>query len=672
MAGFAAAVTLDTLGAAATTPDAIVQYQTASLLVRALVSACWLIFGAIFARGNTREILRRWRWLLGVGLLFLAALTASLLPGLVEKVTFSEEKGWSVGYGTGGHFLNISLLMMNVVVLTSLEATFRASVGTTRWRIKFVVLGLAVIFGTRIYTRTQALLFSGHSLNLITAESGALLIGSTLLAIAFSRGAFRPLDVYPLRTHIGQSVTVVLVGGYLFFVGVLAQIIALVGDATNFQAQAFLVLVGLALVAVLLVSDRFRQRLKLQFSRYFGRPMYDFRNVWTQFSRQLTNQTDVSSVCRTASRLISETFSVLSVRIWLIDELRQRVVLGASTAPSADEALASADPSLPACLSSVLEKFDQPFNLEPIDEKWATTLRECSISQFPHGGDRFAIPLAGNNRPIGIVVLADRVDGVPYSPEELDLLRCVGAQVSATLLNLRITYELMQAKELEAFQTMSAFFVHDLKNAVSTLNLMLQNLPVHFANPEFRDDALRGIGKTVDRVNHLIARLSALRQRLELRPVESDINELVLKALNDLNGLPGIELTRELGAVRKIFADSEHLRSVLSNLLLNARDAVGPGGKIHVETAQQIGGVSVLVSDTGCGMTREFLETSLFRPFTSTKNKGLGIGMFQCKMIVEAHRGSIRVDSEPGKGTTFRIFLPAAAATHKDKDSGPT
>jgi signal transduction histidine kinase len=97
---------------------------------------------------------------------------------------------------------------------------------------------------------------------------------------------------------------------------------------------------------------------------------------------------------------------------------------------------------------------------------------------------------------------------------------------------------------------------------------------------------------------------------------------------------------------------------VVTNLLLNARDAVGQGGQIRVETSQRDGWAVLLVADNGCGMSSAFLRDSLFRPFQTTKKKGLGIGMFQSKMIVEAHRGNIQVESEPGRGTTFRIMLP--------------
>ena len=306
-----------------------------------------------------------------------------------------------------------------------------------------------------------------------------------------------------------------------------------------------------------------------------------------------------------------------------------------------------------------LQPTDHPFNLESAKGELAERLKQANTVQFRHGGERLAVPLTSNGRQLGVIVVADRVNGEPYTPEEADLLRCVAAQVSATLHALRVGGELLQAKELEAFQTMSAFFVHDLKNTVSTLNLMLQNLPVHFDNPEFRKDALRGIGNTVSRVNHLIARLSALRNKVELRPVETILSELVERTIGQLDGLPGVEITRDFQPANPVLVDPEHFGSVLSNLLLNARDAAGENKEVRVQITGVADRVVVSVTDYGCGMTSEFVAKSLFRPFNSTKNKGLGIGMFQCKVLLEAHHGTIEIDSAPGVGTTARVSLPA-------------
>jgi putative PEP-CTERM system histidine kinase len=226
-----------------------------------------------------------------------------------------------------------------------------------------------------------------------------------------------------------------------------------------------------------------------------------------------------------------------------------------------------------------------------------------------------------------------------------------------------LSQKLSQARQLEAFQAMSAFFVHDLKNTASTLSLMLQNLPVHFNDPKFREDALRGISTTVSHINELISRLAVLRQETAVRPVESDLNELVSKALNCFAQTPGVELVKELRPVPRVRVDPTQIENVVTNLVLNAQDAVGAAGKIRVETSQLNGWAVLAVVDNGCGMSPEFVQRSLFRPFQTTKKKGIGIGMFQCKMIVGTHQGRIEVDSELGKGTSFRVLLPIAGGS---------
>ena len=276
---------------------------------------------------------------------------------------------------------------------------------------------------------------------------------------------------------------------------------------------------------------------------------------------------------------------------------------------------------------------------------------------------RWRIPLAAVGLvpvsvSLGFVVLADRINGAIYTVEELELLKCIGDQITSVLLNLRLAGELAQARELEAFRTMSAFFVHDLKNAAASLNLMLKNLPVHFEDPVFREDALRGVGNTARRIDDMIARLSALRQRTDSVRVDTDLNQLVSEALDTVNEMPNVELTREFQPLPRILADREQIQSVVTNLVLNARDALGPGGRIQVRTEHREGCAVLSVKDNGCGMSQAFVNESLFRPFQSTKKKGLGIGLFQSRAIVQAHGGGMHVETEVGRGTTFLASFP--------------
>jgi putative PEP-CTERM system histidine kinase len=512
---------------------------------------------------------------------------------------------------------------------------------------------LGIIFGARIYSATQTLLFSKGILVLSNVDSAALLVGCSLIVVAFLRNGFGEIDVYPSRAALHTSLTFVLAGAYLFVVGVLAQVVARTGKADAFQLQALMVLLAFAALAVALLSNRLRQKIGSLVSRHFKRPQYDFRQIWTRVTHSMSSAFSQPAMCAAAAKLVSETFNVLSVSIWLLDE--ERLVLGACTSRSANEAsTVLQDPQQNFASIRMLKK---PFDLEKAKGAHVEALKQISFNQFRTGGNRICVPLCAGSRCLGIAILADRVGGTPYTLEEFDLLKCIGDQVAVGLLNLQLTDEITCGKELEAFQAMSAFFVHDLKNAASTLSLTLKNLPLHFDDPAFRHDLLRGIGETADRINQLISRLTALR-RLELNLVEVDLNSLIDDAVKGLNGTANVKVVRDLRLQPKVTLDRDQFGSVINNLLLNARDAVGSEGEVRIQTARDDEWAVISVADNGCGMTPEFVRSALFRPFQTTKKKGLGIGMFQSKMIVEAHHGRILVKSEPRVGTTFRIMLP--------------
>ena len=634
-------------------------WQEWALILKAFLVAIWLGFAVTYSRGDAGESFRRWRILIAIACLLPVAALVGFRGDLIQVLVRPNSTGLWISFSSPGKIVNVAILVGTVLVLMNLERTFRSAVGTMQWRIKFLLLGLAVIFGARIYTRSQALVFSGHYNSLTEVEAIGLLVGCALLGVGYFRSGFREVDVYPSRAVLHTSITVLLVGGYLFVIGVLAQIVARYGGATSFQLQAFLVLVAIALLAVLLLSEKIRQRIKRFVSRHFRRPQYDFRIIWTRFTRSTSSAIDDATLCAASAKLISDTFNVLSVGVWLFDEEKCKLKLEASTShprnAMSDDAIESPaiDPSL--------TRMRRAFDLEKVKDDWGETLRQISKTQFSEGGNRVGVPLLAGDHYLGLIILADRVNGVPYTVEELELLECIGDQVASSLLNLRLAEEIMLGKELEAFQTISAFFVHDLKNAASTLKLTLQNLPVHFDDPEFRQDTLRSIGATTNRINQIIERLGTLGSKLELRPSAVDLKLLVEQAIEHVNGVPGIEFAKEFEPLPKFMADSEQLRSVVTNLLLNARDAVGESGRIEVKIGAQDGWAALSVSDDGCGMTPSFLRDSLFRPFKTTKKKGLGIGMFQSKIIIEAHHGRIRVKSDLGKGTTFQVLLPLSS-----------
>jgi putative PEP-CTERM system histidine kinase len=643
-----------------TEPGDAINWLSLAFAAKAFVPVIWLGFSLTYSRGHYREFLDRWRIPLAIFGLLPIALLLGFREQLFQVVSpETAEETWQLQFGPLARLLSAVLVIALVLILMNLEQTFRSAVGTMRWRIKFVVLALTVIFGARLYVRIQAILFSAPDAALWGVESGALLIGCVFLAVAYARTGLAEIDVYPSLAVVRSSLTILIVGGYLFVVGVLAQLVTRFGGAEYFQAEALVVLVGLAGLAVLLLSDRARQRIQAFAVRHFSKAQHDSVRIWTLFSRRLASVNDQDGVCEVSARLISETFDVLSVTIWLVDEDKGRLVVGASTGRQSRESAGNgaADTASSAVIAG-LRPVSSPLDLEDANEPWAEEFRRLNPTTFTTGGKRLCVSLRAGEQCVGALVLGDRVNSAVYTVEELELAQCIGDHITSVLTTLRLAREVARARELEAFRTMSAFFVHDLKNAAASLKLMLENLPAHFDDPAFRQDALRGIENTARRIDEMIARLSALRQRPDFTPVEADLNQLVTEAIDRTHGMLDVELTRELQPLPVIVADRAQIENVVTNLLLNARDAVGSGGRIHVRTEHHDGRVVLSVADNGCGMSEAFVRESLFRPFQSTKKRGLGIGLFQSRAIVHAHGGGMDVESEPGKGTTFLVSLP--------------
>ena len=665
MAVLAVESVLMALARRATVAEEVVGWQTWRMLAIAMVPGVWLHFSRNYARSQEGKS-TVWGRAQTVGAFALPLLIFGLFRN--ELVDSAMETAWGTQWvirlGTAGNLLFFVVLVGSVGVVVNLERTFRASVGTMRWRIKYVILGVGLIFAARIYTSSQVLLYRGIDSSLESVGSGALIVAALLIARSFFRAGHFEMEVYPSPAVLRNSLTVLVAGAYLLIVGVLAKIVTYIGGDSSFAAKAFLVLVALVVLARLLQSDRARLHLRRFVSRNFQRSSYDYRAVWKTFMAGTASRVDASDLSREVVKLTAETCQALSVTIWLMDERKEALRPAASTAKSEQS---SADPGFVNIqnqpVAQHFERHPDPIDVDVCKDDWARTVRELHPNQFANGGNRVCVPLIGRGKLLGILVVGDRVGGVPYSVDDLDMLKCIGDHAAAGLLTVQLSKKLLEAKELEAFQAMAAFFVHDLKNSASTLNLMLKNLPVHFDDPEFRADALRGIAKTVTHINRLIGRLGQLRGELKIEAVESDLNELVDGVLAGLERSSGLNLSKELHPVPKVALDCDQMQKVITNLVLNAAEAVGPDGRVQVATHEEGEWAVLSVTDNGCGMSAEFMAHSLFRPFQTTKKNGLGIGMFQSKMIVEAHGGKITVESEAGKGTTFRLFL-RAASTH--------
>ncbi len=635
-------------------------WQRLAVLPLSLIPVSWFVFSLTFARGDQKEPVKKWL----PAILFLATLPLTLAlwhrQSWIADEVWTEQAGhWVFLIGPAGKAVHAMIVLSAVLIITNFEWTFRSAVGTARWKIKYAALGVLLLFGVRIYSSSEVILFSSDNVQLIVLNSVALVLACLLFGVWAYRSRMADADLYPSTAALHKSLTAILAGAYLLVVGISAKLAAALGGDDSFPLKALLILVALVGLGMLCLSDRVGQATRNFVTRHFKRPSHDYRAVWTNYTQRTTAVLDREGFARAAVKVISDTFEALSVTLWLVHPTRNKLVVAASTA--LDVATAGQGELPDELRTELLRLFSagpQPVDIDCSDEPWCQLLRGSNPAFFPKGGHRYCLPLLSRGEVLGLIVLGDRVRGRLFSAEDLELFKCLGDQISAGICNLNLSERLVSAKEMEAFQLMSAFLVHDLKNTASALSLTLRNLPIHFENPAFREDALRTLGKSVSRVNELIGRLTTLREKLELHPAPADLNQAVTAALDAAGKSPEINIVSQLQPLPVFPMDRRQVESVIVNLLMNAREAVGKRGEIRVATSRENGWALLEVADTGCGMSPEFLADSLYRPFKTTKRNGLGIGMFQVKAIVEAHGGRIAAFSQLGQGTTFRIWLP--------------
>ena len=643
-------------------PADVHYWQERVLLASALLPGAWLVFSISYARANSPVIQSRWKWGLAAICLVPAPFCAIFRSSLFSGPVRSGTAGWILPLGWSGMALEYFILIVSVVIVFNMERIIRSSIGRTRWQLKFMALGIGGLFALRIYSGSQSILFSTLDTGFGTNSTMALLAANLLFAFSFARGRSLDVDVYFSRATIQNSLTIILAGVYLLSVGVLAHLTRSYLPIESLSVDTFIVFVALMGLAVLLLSNRLRRQLRKFVTLHFRRPTYDYQSLWMDLAQRTTSLMDIHELSGAISKMVSESLEVLSVNVWLVDETGQQLTLAGSTAlPHVQSReLERAGKGAPDFIR-YLRQHRIPLDLEETALDWPSQIMEADPEYFSNSRMRYALGLHAGGELVGVMTLNDdRVGHETLSAEDFVLLETLAAQLAASLLNLKLSARLRQAGEVMAFQTVSTFFVHDLKNLASRLSLTMENLPEHFDDPEFRADALRVISGSVANIDNMCSRLAMLKQNIELRLTQSDLCQLVTMTLDEFKANLRAKLEQDLQPVPKTMMDPEQIHKVLTNLVMNANEAVNGNGVIRVSTAYERDTIAFSVKDNGCGMSEEFMDDSLFRPFQTTKKKGLGIGLYHCKLIVEAHRGKIEVHSSVGKGTEFKVILPVA------------
>ena len=592
--------------------------------------------------GMDRERVPRTTWfvLLAAALVAFGLLASAAIA--LDGSAFSSPVRWWL----------FTSLAMTIFGLVLVEQLFRSVPEDERWHIKPLCLGLAGAFVFDLYLFAEALLFNRVEADAWSVRGFVHALVVPLMAVSTIRNRDWTSRITLSRRMVFHSTAVVAVGVYLLFMAAAGYYVRYFGGTWGRALQvAFLFAAVLALVAMAF-SGSIRAKLRVIVSKHFFSYRYDYRDEWLRFTRALSAR-DGRQLGQDVIKGLADMLESPAGVLWLRESSSRHF---AQTAAWNMPASAATEPSDSNFVQFLVEK-GWVINLEEFrvsPERYRELLLPQWLSELQNAW--LIIPLASGSDLIGFVILATARTRIDVNWEVNDLLKTAARQAATFLIQTQATEALLEARKFDAFNRMSAFVVHDLKNIVAQLSLMLKNAERHRDNPEFQQDMLMTVSHSVERMKQLMMQL-----REGTTPVDAphgvDLAALIERIRRSkADQRPVLEVQLE----EKVLArgHEDRLERVIGHLVQNAIDATSEDGRVWIRLASQDGMAIVEVGDTGHGMTPEFIRERLFKPFQTTKEMGMGIGAYESFQYVQELGGRVQVDSKPGVGTHLSLLLP--------------
>ncbi|MBN1142302.1 MAG: PEP-CTERM system histidine kinase PrsK [Deltaproteobacteria bacterium] len=636
-------------------PENFFFWKKATLLSESLLPPLWLSFAFLFSKqGGFRALTVFQRLLLSLSLLFFPVALFSPLGGFFYSPDFPQER--LIFLGSFGYPFYFALLLYFILALAQLEKTLTVLPALEKWRVKFELVGAGVILAMFIVYYSQGLLYRTLNMSLVPIRNGVELAGLGMMFYSgLRRGGLSGL--YVSREIAFRSVVVLIIGIYFLGLGLMGEGMRYLGASsqeTFFWLVAFLVGAAMAMV---LLSETVKRKLKIYLHKNFYRQKYDYRNQWLEFTRSITGKSNVKELGGAILSFFSATFAVPSAALFLWNEEESAYTCAVSLEMEPSGPGFSRASPLVRYLAERHWVFNSRDVVPEIDEKSREFLARYRVSHI--------VPLEFEERLEGFIVLGRSVNqGEVATYEDFDLMKVLGRQAAYSLMGQKLAAELSAQREMASLGKISAFVIHDLKNLVSALAMTAENAKDFIGEPEFQKDLLSTLSGSVGKMKGLISWLKDFQGKKILERKPCDLKRIAEECRSSLN--PGA--VEVFGEPVLVEGDAAELQRVLLNLVMNGIEAGRDRAPVEIRVGKN-GQAFLRVTDQGAGMSRDFIENRLFRPFQTTKNHGFGIGLYQCKNIVEAHGGRIEVQSEVGEGSTFTLFLPLASESCSDLKS---
>jgi putative PEP-CTERM system histidine kinase len=618
-------------------------YSIAAFTLETLRGGAWLtlLLSLLGAYGKGRSLLRPLT--LFVHALWLTVLLYGLVVAFAPAIIHPENP-YSV----------IGLLAIALAGLVMVEQLYRNTNAEKRWAIKFLCLGLGGIFAYDLFLYSQSLLFRQIDAHLWDARGLVNALAVPLIAVAAARNPEWSVGIFVSRHVVFYTASLVGAGCYLLAMAAGGYYIRLYGGSWGGVAQTVF-LVGAALVLlVIMLSGEARARVRVFLTKHFYKNKYDYREEWLRLIATLATPSDELTLPERTIKAIAQIVASPAGALWLRGESGQFDPAARWHLPVADATVEPADSSFARFLQ------DRQWVIDLGDHRRDPALYGNLVLPEWLGSIERAwllIPLLNERQLLGFMVLTRSETFGQLTWEDTDLLKTVGQQVASYLAQHQVAEQLAEAKQFDAYNRLTAFMMHDLKNLIAQQSLVVANAARHKDNPAFIDDAIRTIDNSVRRMNQLLEQLR--RGKSEGDTVRVELAELLSSTVArhaSAEPVPQLEII-ENGI--QVQAEPQGLTMVVSHLIRNAQEATPASGRVHVRLKRTGDHAIVEVADNGCGMEPAFVRERLFRPFDSTKgSKGMGIGAYQAREFIRNAGGDISVESQSGRGTTFRISLP--------------
>jgi putative PEP-CTERM system histidine kinase len=541
-------------------------------------------------------------------------------------------------------------VMQAVGGMLLVEQAYRNKTTQERWAIKFACLGIGGMFAYDFYLYSHAMLFREVDPDIWAARGIVNALTVPLLALSMRRAKSWRSPLAVSRRAMFHSAALFGSAIYLLAMGSAGYYLRYFGGSWGTVMQVTFLFGALLLLAGILFSGTFRAWLKVFISKHFYSYGYDYREEWMRFTRTLSAAGP--NLGERAVQAVAALVESPGGALWQRRE-GDRFAPAAGWEVALPDIVEPGDSALIRFLESTqwvidLDEYaDDPVKYEGLElPDW--------LRNWPRGW--LVVPLMMGNRLFGFVVLQTARSRVKLNWEVLDLLEIAGSQAASYLAQQDAADELMVARQFESFNRMSTFVVHDLKNLVSQLSLMSKNAEKHKHNPEFQADMLETVSLSVQKMRLMLQKLS--RIDVEEKPMPLPIDQVVRQAVANKAAFeprPRLDVT---DAGLRVLADRERLERVVGHLIQNAIEATPKDGSVTIALLQEGDAVRIEITDTGEGMSEEFIRERLFKPFESTKSAGMGIGVFESREYINELGGRLEVISKPALGTTFKVVLP--------------